>query len=110
MKLGEEDREENFYHNQIIQAVNKRFEDGHQYWVFKDFVGHRKVQQKEIKSWEWPVQVLWDNDEKTLEAANVVRMDDPLSMVSMPMIMNWLRLMAGSGLRSTRTSSRGILN
>ncbi len=44
MRLGEEDREEMFTHDQIIKAVNKMFEDGHQYWVFKDLVGNRKAQ------------------------------------------------------------------
>ncbi len=61
--------------------MNKKFEDGHQHWVFKDLIGHRKVQYKETKYWEGQVQVLWDNDEKTWEPMHVIRKDDPLSLV-----------------------------
>ncbi len=46
VKLGG-DHEELFTHDEIINALNKQFEDGHQYWVFKDIIEHNKEENKE---------------------------------------------------------------
>ncbi len=45
-KLGD-DREEIMTYYETIHAANKKFDGGHQYWVFKEFIGYRQVQNKE---------------------------------------------------------------
>ncbi len=51
LKLGE-DHEQVFTHDEIITALNKRFEDGHQYWVFNNIIGRRNLVEKETGSAE----------------------------------------------------------
>ncbi len=49
MRLGD-DREEVLTYDQIIQAMNKKFEDGHQCCMFKDIIGHKKVRNETMSS------------------------------------------------------------
>ncbi len=38
-----EDHKEIMSYDEIIQGPNKKIDDGSQYWILKDIIGHRKV-------------------------------------------------------------------
>ncbi len=78
VRLGD-DRKEVMAYGQIIQAMNREFEDSHQCWVFKEIKGQRKNPDPNSCR-EWQIKVQWDYDEESGEPVHITKKDEPLSL------------------------------
>ena len=65
-------------YEEIINLLNKETEDGYHLWTFKEILDHRLVKREGKNVME--VEVLWDTGERSWEALNLMKADDPVTI------------------------------